>query len=131
VIGLDTNVIARYIMQDDPKQSAQATALFEELTDASPGFVSVVSIIELVWVLESAFSLARTQVIDALTNLTSIDVLKIERATVVAAALKTFRDGDADFADCLIERSSASAGCEVTVTFDRAAAKTAGMVLVK
>ncbi len=131
MIGLDTNVIVRYIMQDDPKQSAQATALIERLTEASPGFVSVVSIVELVWVLESAFSLARAQVVEALANLMSIDVFKIERVGVVAAALRSFREGNADFADCLIERSSANAGCEKTVTFDRAAAKTAGMVLIK
>jgi predicted nucleic-acid-binding protein len=131
MIGLDTNVIVRYIMQDDPRQSAQATALIEKLTEASPGFVSVVSIVELVWVLESAFSLARTQVVDALVNLTSVDVFKIERVGIVAAAVRSFREGSADFADCLIERSSASAGCEKTVTFDRAAAKTAGMVLIK
>lgn len=131
MIGLDTNVIVRYIMQDDPDQSAQATALIERLTPASPGFVSVISIVELVWVLESAFSLARSQVLDVLVNLTSIDVLKIERVAVVAAALRSFREGSADFADCLIERSSANAGCEKTMTFDRAAARTAGMVLIK
>jgi predicted nucleic-acid-binding protein len=131
MIGLDTNVIVRYIMQDDPRQSAQATALIEKLTEASPGFVSVVSVVELVWVLESAFSLARSQVVGALTNLMSIDVFKIERVGIVAAALRTFRDGNADFADCLIERSSANAGCEKTMTFDRAAVKTAGMVLIK
>lgn len=131
MIGLDTNVIVRYIMQDDPKQSAQATALIERLTEASPGFVSVVSIVELVWVLESAFSLAHAQVVEALANLMSIDVFKIERVGVVAAALRSFREGNADFADCLIERSSANAGCEKTVTFDRAAAKTAGMALIK
>jgi predicted nucleic-acid-binding protein len=129
--GLVTNVIVRYIMQDDPKQSAQATALIERLTEASPGFVPVVSIVELVWVLESAFSLAREQVVEALVNLMSIDVFKKERVGIVAAALRTFRDGNADFADCLIERSSANAGCEKTMTFDRAAAKTAGMVLIK
>jgi predicted nucleic-acid-binding protein len=131
MIGLDTNVIVRYIMQDDTKQSAQATRLIENLTKESPGFVSVVTIVEMVWVLESAFLLARTQVVDALTNLMSIDVFTIERVGIVAAALRAFRKGSADFADCLIERSSASVGCEQTVTFDRAAAKTAGMVLIK
>jgi predicted nucleic-acid-binding protein len=70
-------------------------------------------------------------VVGALTNLMSIDVFKIERVGIVAAALRTFRDGNADFADCLIERSSANAGCEKTMTFDRAAVKTAGMVLIK
>ncbi len=131
MIGLDTNVIVRYIMQDDPRQSKLASAFIEQLTDASPGFVSLVAITELVWVLESAYSLARYQVAGALANLVSIDVFKIERVAVVASALRSYKQGNADFADCLIERSSANAGCEKTMTFDRAAAKSAGMELIR
>lgn len=131
MIGLDTNVIVRYIMQDDPAQSRRATALMERLTEERPGFISLVGITELVWVLESAYGLARHQVADVLSKLISIDVLKIERHAAVAAAIRGFKDGKADFADCLIERSSAQAGCERTVTFDRSAARTANMVLVQ
>jgi predicted nucleic-acid-binding protein len=130
VIGLDTNVVVRYIMQDDAKQSKLATALIERLTEEHPGFLSLVCITELVWVLESAYALARHQVVDVLSNLISIDVLKIERLSVVAAAVRHFKEGTADFADCLIERSSAHAGCESTKTFDRSAARTANMVLI-
>ncbi|MFN0194029.1 MAG: PIN domain-containing protein [Aestuariivirga sp.] len=131
MIGLDTNVIVRYIMQDDRKQSKLATALMERLTESEPGFVSLVSVTELVWVLESAYALARHQVAEVLTSLIAIDVLKIERLAVVAAAVRNFKDGTADFADCLIERSSANAGCERTVTFDRSAARTANMTLIQ
>lgn len=130
MIGLDTNVLVRYIMQDDPKQSARATALIESLTAESPGFISIVAVIELVWVLESAFSLARVQVAQALAGLISIDVFKIERVAVVAAALRTFRNENVDLADCLIERSGAIAGCVRTVTFDKAAVKNSGMTLI-
>jgi predicted nucleic-acid-binding protein len=131
MIGLDTNVLVRYIMQDDPKQAAQATRLIESLTAASPGYITVVSVIELVWVLGSAFALSREQVAAVLADLMVIDVFKLERVAVVAAAWRMFRDGKADFADCLIERSSTQGGCERTMTFDRTAAKTAGMVLIK
>ncbi len=131
MIGLDTNVVVRYIMQDDVKQSKLATALMERLTDVQPGFLSLVCITELVWVLESAYGLVRQQVVDVLSNLISIDVLKIERVSVVAAAIRNFREGSADFADCLIERSAANAGCERTMTFDRSAARTANMVLMQ
>ncbi len=131
MIGLDTNVIVRYVMQDDVRQSKQATALLEHLTPESPGFVSLVGITELVWVLESAYGLVREQVVDALTNLINIDVLKVERLSVVTAAVKAYAAGNADFADCLIERLSTHAGCDKTMTFDRNAARSANMVLIK
>lgn len=131
MIGLDTNVLVRYIMQDDAKQAALANKLIEGLTDASPGYISLVAIIELVWVLESAYDLTRQQVTAALRNLLSVNVFKIDRVALVASALRTYAEGTADVADCLIERSSALAGCRCTMTFDRAAAKTGGMVLIK
>ena len=131
MIGLDTNVLVRYIMQDDAKQSALANRLIEGLTDASPGYVSLVAIVEMVWVLESAYALTRQQVTVALRNLLSVNVFKVDRVAVVASALRTYGEGTADVADCLIERSSALAGCRCTMTFDRAAAKTGGMVLIK
>ena len=131
MIGLDTNVLVRYIMQDDAKQAALANRLIEGLTEASPGYVSLVAIVELVWVLESAFDLTRQQVTDALRKLLSVNVFKVDRVAVVASALRSYVDGTADVADCLIERSSALAGCRCTMTFDRAAAKSGGMVLIK
>ena len=131
MIGLDTNVLVRYIMQDDTKQAALATKLIEGLTEASPGYISLVAIVELVWVLESAYNLTHQQVSAALRNLLSVNVFKVDRVAVVASALRTYAEGTADVADCLIERSSALAGCRCTMTFDRAAAKTGGMVLIK
>jgi predicted nucleic-acid-binding protein len=131
MIGLDTNVLVRYIMQDDAKQSALANKLIEGLTEDSPGYISLLAIVEMVWVLESAYGLRRQQVTEALRNLLSVNVFKVDRVAVVASALRTYADGTADVADCLIERSSALAGCRCTMTFDRAAAKTGGMVLIK
>jgi predicted nucleic-acid-binding protein len=131
VIGLDTNVVVRYVMQDDVKQAKLAGAVIEGLTEEQPGFLSVVVLTELVWVLEAAYELERAQVVQVLARLLEIDVLKIERQPVVAAAVRLFRNGKADFADCLIERSSAQAGCVRTMTFDRMAARTANMVLIQ
>lgn len=131
MIGLDTNVLVRYIMQDDAKQAALANTLIERLTETSPGYVSLVTIVELVWVLESAYDLTRRQITEALRNLLSISVFKVDRVALVASALRAYTEGATDVADCLIERSSALAGCRCTMTFDRAAAKTGGMVLIK
>ncbi|MEO5863321.1 MAG: type II toxin-antitoxin system VapC family toxin [Burkholderiales bacterium] len=129
--GLDTNVLVRYIMQDDAKQAKLATKLVESLNDESPGFVSLVSIVELSWVLETAFNLSRSQLVEVFKSFMAVDAFKLERASVVAGAVRAYGEGKADFADYLIERSSAQAGCKRTMTFDKEAAKTGGMVLIQ
>jgi predicted nucleic-acid-binding protein len=130
VIGLDTNVLVRYIMQDDPRQSASATDLVESLSVESPGFVPLVSVVELAWVLTSAYDLDRGQVVEAFEALLRTKEIAVERAEVVWQALRVYRGANADFADCLIERSAAAAGCTRTMTFDRGAARGCGMTLV-
>jgi len=131
MIGLDTNVLVRYLMQDDAKQAAKATRLMESLTVEAPGFVSIVSVVELGWVLTSAYRLTRGQLEQALEALLRTKELRVDRADVVLQALRVFRATKADLADCLIERLAAGAGCEQTMTFDVGAAKGAGMVLVQ
>jgi predicted nucleic-acid-binding protein len=127
MIGLDTNVLVRYIMQDDQKQANKATKLIESLTSEHPGFISVVSIVELYWVLTSCYGLSNHQIKQALDMLLRSKQIIVDRAEQVLSALLVFADGKADFADCLIERTAASAGCEQTLTFDVNAAKHAGM----
>jgi predicted nucleic-acid-binding protein len=131
MIGLDTNVLVRYIMQDDAKQAAKAVALVESLTAEAPGFVSTVSIVELGWVLSSSYDLTREQVAQTLDLLLRTKQVVVDRADQVLSALRVFKAGSADFADCLIERTAAHAGCDRTMTFDAGAAKTAGMTLIR
>ena len=130
MIGLDTNVLVRYIMQDDPKQSPKATKLIDALTVAAPGFVSLVSVVEIAWVLSSCYGLTRDQVAQTLELMLRTKEIIIDGADLVLKSLRTFRASTADFADCLIERSASSAGCTKTMTFDISAAKTAGMTLI-
>lgn len=130
MIGLDTNVLVRYIMQDDARESPLATRLVESLSAESPGFVPLVSVVELAWVLESAYGLGCEQIVSALETLLRAKEIVVECAETVWKALRLFQNGTTDFADCLIERSAASAGCERTMTFDRKAAKGCGMTLV-
>lgn len=131
MIGLDTNVLVRYIMQDDPRQSPKATALIESLNPERPGFIGLVSVIELYWVLTSCYALSNDQVGQALHLLLRSRQIMVDKAEQVLRALRVFETGKADFADCLIERMAASAGCERTMTFDAKAAKYAGMTLVR
>ena len=131
MIGLDTNVLVRYIMQDEPSQSAKATTIMESLEVDRPGFVGLVSIVELYWVLSSCYDLTSDQVRQALDLLLRTRQIVVDHAEQVLYALKVFEPGKADFADCLIERMAASAGCEQTMTFDVSAAKHAGMTLIR
>jgi predicted nucleic-acid-binding protein len=130
MIGLDTNVLVRYIMQDDTRQAASATRLIESLSVESPGFVPLVSVVELGWVLTSAYELDRGQLVQAFESLLRSKEIAVERAEIVWKALRVFQGANADFADCLIERSAAAAGCDRTMTFDRGAVKDCGMTLV-
>ena len=130
MIGLDTNVLVRYIMQDDPKQSAKATKLVESLDGDNPGYITMVSIVELYWVLTSSYELTGQQVAQALEAILRTKQFVVERANQVMRALRVFGDGKADFADCMIERSASGAGCQQTMTFDVKASKHAGMTLI-
>jgi predicted nucleic-acid-binding protein len=130
MIGLDTNVLVRYIMQDDIKQSPLAIRLIESRSVESRAFVPLVSVVEFFWVMSSAYELDRGQLIAALEGLLRAKELVVERAEIVWKALRIFQTANVDFADCLIERSAGAAGCERTMTFDRGAAKNAGMTLL-
>jgi len=132
VIGLDTNVLVRYVMQDDPRQSPRATRLIEALTPDEPGFVPVVALVELVWVLSGSYALSRAQIATVLDTLLRSKELVVDRAEVVTQALHRFTGTgtDADFSDALIERIAAAAGCSTTVTFDAGALKSAAMTAV-
>lgn len=129
--GLDTNVLVRYITQDDPKQSPEAVRLVESCTSASPGFVSTVVVIELVWVLTSCYQTSKEELGEILQVLLRTRELVVASSDAVWKAVRLFKQGKAtDFADCLIGCLAADAGCEFTVTFDRSAAKHAGMQLL-
>jgi predicted nucleic-acid-binding protein len=118
-------------MQDEAKQAAKATKLIEGLTAQEPGFITLVSVVELVWVLSSLFDLDRAQIVQALDVILRSKQLVVDQGEHVARALRSYGAGNADFADCLIERTAVAAGCTRTMTFDVAAAKTAGMTLIQ
>lgn len=130
MIALDTNVLVRYITQDDAQQSAQATALVEGLSAAEPALVPLVVVVELVWVLESCYAAGKEAVITVLETVLHTRELQVEQAEVVWKALRQFSAQSADFADCVVAVCAQAAGCEHTVTFDRKAAKLPGMQLL-
>ena len=128
--GLDTNILVRFYAQDDPEQCRRGDEFLQTLTPESPGFVSLVSLIELIWVLRSQYRQSKPELIKTLEQLLDSPELIVENHTAVTSALRRFSHVKADFADCLIERSGAAAGCGETVTFDEDAARFAGMRLL-
>ena len=122
MIGLDTNVIIRYLTQDDKKKAALATKLFEhKLSHKAPGFISLVVIVEVVWVLEACYNVEKKQLVEILESLLSSRQLVVERADLVRVGIKLFVDSGADFSDALVVAISNAAGCKQTVTFDKKA----------
>ncbi len=129
-IGLDTNVLVRFLVQDDPEQAAAATAVISSLTEAAPGFVCREVLVELVWVLERAYGLGRADVARALDALLEAQELRIDAADRVAVAADRYRRGGAGFADQMVALAGQMAGCSATLTFDRKAASLPGMQLL-
>lgn len=131
MIGLDTNVVVRYVVQDEPQQAAHATRLVESLSSDEPAYVSVVVLVETVWVLESCYAADGGQIAQVVETLLRTDVVRVARADVVWRALRQFKADHGDFADVLIAELGKAAGCEMVYTFDRDAAKRAGMTLLR
>jgi predicted nucleic-acid-binding protein len=131
MIGLDTNIVVRYLTHEDAAQAAAAVRVMDSLSQNSPGFLSLIVIAELVWVLEVSYRFKKSEIEHVLETLLRSKELVIEQAEVVAQALRKFSDSRADFVDCLIERCGHAAGCQHTVTFDQNAASAAGMKLLR
>jgi predicted nucleic-acid-binding protein len=130
MIGLDTNILVRYLAQDDPVQSPQATDLIERrLTEDDPGFISVVAMVETVWVLDRAYGLADLEIAAAIERTLQADVLVVEHEQDVFAAMIALKEGYGSFADALIGALGARAGCSRTLTFDQKAARLPGFAL--
>jgi predicted nucleic-acid-binding protein len=128
--GLDTNILVRFYAQDDPEQAPRADEFLQSLSFAEPGFISLVSLIELVWVLRSQYRMTRQELIQCLEQLLDSPELIVENHSAVNLALRRFSQYKTDFADCLIERLGHAAGCIETVTFDVDAARSTGMRLL-
>jgi predicted nucleic-acid-binding protein len=130
MIGLDTNILVRYLTHDDPNQTAAAMKVMNSLASDSPGFLSLIVIAELVWVLTISYHFRKKEIEQVLDTLLRSKELMTERAEIVLQALRAFSAGRTDFADCLIERCAHAAECKYTVTFDQKAATLPGMRLL-
>lgn len=130
MIGLDTNVVVRYLLADDAVQYARAQELFDSFGDTDPGFISLVTLVETSWVLTRGYDVPRAQMGVAIKGFLASHQVVVERSDLVRRALTKMDEG-ADFADAIIAEVGAEAGCRETVTFERRASQRAGMRLLE
>ena len=124
MIAFDTNVLLRYLAQDDPAQSTEAAEVIERrLTKENPGFVSLVCILEIVWVLGSLYKRTPAEVADHIEMILAAETLEVQNEQEVYQAVIALRNGSGSFEDALIGALGAWRGCSATLTFDQNAAK--------
>jgi predicted nucleic-acid-binding protein len=132
MIGIDTNVLLRLLVRDHETQLRAAERFIStHCSSDEPGYVSRLVVVEVVWALKGFYGYDRAQIAAAIRGLLDVAELEIESAEEIHAALGDYESSTAGFADCLLGRTNASAGCERTVTFDRKAARVPGFDLLK
>ena len=132
MIGLDTYVIIRYVTQDDSINSPKATKFIEShLTSSNPGYVSVVALVEAVWVLDSSYGFSDRQITHVLEELLGSESIVVEDAIDVSVALMAMKRRLGDFTDVLLGAKCERAGCIHTVTFDRKAQRIRAFVPIR
>src|SRR5262249_38735088 len=130
MIGLDTNILVRYLAQDDPSQSAKAREVIEErLTEEDPGFVSIVAMFETVLVLERDYKPTPLEIAIAIERILQTDVLVVENEQEVFTAMIAVKKGEGSFADAVITALGTRRGCSRTLTFDQKALRLPGFEL--
>jgi predicted nucleic-acid-binding protein len=129
--GLDTNVVVRYLTQDDPSQSRKASSLIDgAVGKGEPLHLDVVVLCELVWVLRGAYRFGRQTIGDALEKILDAAQFSVEDRDLLREALKAYRAGQGDFADYVLGLRNLKAGCSATATFDRALKGNASFALL-
>ncbi|MBV9570433.1 MAG: type II toxin-antitoxin system VapC family toxin [Alphaproteobacteria bacterium] len=131
MIGLDTNIIVRYLTQDDSILSPKATRLIEtRLSPDVPGYVGLVTMAETVWVLDRVYAFSGVEIAGAIESILSANFLVVEHKQQVYSATVMLRESGADFADGLIGVLALHAGCSHVLTFDKRACRLPGFRLL-
>ena len=120
MIAVDTNVLVRLLVGDDPSQAAKAQKLFDRAAEGGVSvWVSDTVLVELAWTLDRAYSRDRSDIVKALRALSSHGTVTLESPAATRSATDAFERGPADFADCLLSVKAQAAGCDQLATFDR------------
>lgn len=131
MIGLDTNVLVRYLAQDDPQQSALAVKLIEgSCSEENPAFINHIVLCETAWVLERCYDVKKDRFAGILEKILKTEQFSVQKIEMVWRALRELKKTGADFADCLLGQINLANGCEHTVTFDKKASRSVGYRLL-
>ena len=129
MLGIDTNVLVRFLVRDDEAQFEKARKLIRrEVAAGQRVFVNQLVLMETEWVLRSRYAVPKNQIVEAVSGLLNATDVQIEDEPAVEEALFIWRDSIADFADCLIGAKNRRLGCRATATFDAKAARLPGFV---
>ncbi|NER33001.1 MAG: type II toxin-antitoxin system VapC family toxin [Oscillatoria sp. SIO1A7] len=125
--GLDTNVLARYLVQDDPVQGERASQLIEEMAASGTAcFINNIVLCELVWVLKSAYAYKKEDIISILDRLLNSSQFEFESKEAAKWALEEYQKSKADFSDCLLAKHNQNQGCSETISFDKGVRRVEG-----
>ena len=127
MVGIDSNVLIRYLTNDDPKQAASAQAMLRNCTANNPAYINLVVLVETIWVLRRFFDFSREGILDLLDKLLSLDQVRFQERRSVDEALRIAEKSGCDFPDALISVLNLNSGCESTLTFDHKASSIKGM----
>ncbi len=129
MLGIDTNVLVRFLVQDDEAQFEKARKLIKrEVAAGRRVFVNQLILMETEWVLRSRYAVPKNQIIEAISGLLDATDVQFEDEPAIEEALFIWKDATADFADCLIGAKNRRMGCRVTATFDIRASKLPGFM---
>lgn len=123
MIGLDTNVLLRLYLADDASQGESARRLVETLSEARPGYVNVLTLVELIWTLRKRYAISRERILDIVSGLLESRDIVLEDEALVEIAVDRAAGLSGELPDLLIALRNGEAGCSVTMTFDRKAAQ--------
>ena len=130
MLGIDTNVLVRFLVRDDPERFERARRLMKrEVGSGEAVLISLLVLLETEWVLRSRYSVAKAEIVAALSALLDAE-LEFEDEPSVEEAVFTWKDSGAEFADCLIDARHRALGCRATATLDARASKLSGFVVV-
>lgn len=129
MLGLDTNVLVRFLVQDDQPQFERAQKLMGRESRTSGGvLISLLVLLETEWVLRSRYNLAKSEILAVFSELLASSELHFEDEHSIEEALFAWKDSPADFADCLIGARHRALGCRATASFDAKAIKLPGFI---
>ena len=130
--GIDTNILVRFLVGDDADQAQVVYNLFKKIElNKTELFVSLLVVLELIWVLESVYQIEKNHIIDSLADLILMPILKFENIETIQKFIISARNGRYDLSDLLIAHASESYGCEAVFTFDKKASKYSLFELIK